>query len=238
MLLAALLLAPVSADARKGRPLRPGPGTANPSALIAADMAMSRRAADKGLAKALRDYAADDAAIVSAGSRVPVPLRDWLARPDDSMAGMSWNADRVWMSCDGSLGVTSGNWRRADGAAGTFTKVWEQPKPGQYRWRFDLETSGAAVKSPAEQGGIATLDAVVADCAGAKSGGAAGGSTADGAGGQGGVSADGTLAWAYRAALDGTPAIALSLRRAGAMKAENIQAAPVSGLVKPADGEG
>lgn len=206
----ALALAVLAAPAGAEQPARrAGPGTANPSALIAAEMAFNRLAQAKGQWTAFRQTADDEAVMF-----VPEPVmaRDWLKGRADPPASVQWQPHQVWMSCDGTLGVTKGAWQRPDGSVGYFTTVWRRQKNGDYKWVMD---QGDALATPLEAPEM--LSALVAECPPRRpeaqvrperrSAGTEGG----------GVSDDGTLSWSYRVAPDRSRNIAVSLRKAGTM---------------------
>jgi hypothetical protein len=153
--LAASLAAPAGAERRPQR--RPGAGTANPSALIAAEIAFSRKAREDGQWTAFRDFADDEGVMF-----VPEPVlaKEWLSGRKDPPAPVQWEAYEVWMSCDGTLGVTKGGWTRPDGSVGYFTTIWKQrEKKRDYRWVLD---GGDALEQPLEKPEF--LKATVADC--------------------------------------------------------------------------
>lgn len=137
-----------------GPPLRPA---ANPSAVIAAELAFARLAQDKGQWTAFRATAAPDAEMF-----VPQRTRaqGWLrGRPDPAVA-VTWQPHRVWSSCDGSLAVTTGAWQRG-GANGMFTTVWTRQADGSYRWALDHGQPLPAARPAPEM-----IEAKVADCSG------------------------------------------------------------------------
>lgn len=209
---ASLIAVPASAK-RPHR--RAGVGTANPSALIAAEFAFAREAREKGQWTAFRDYADDDAVMF-----VPQPVmaKTWLKGRKDPTQPITWEPYQVWMSCDGTLGVTKGAWQRADGTTGYFTTIWRQQKKGNYRWVLD---QGDTLSEPLKQPDM--LSAVVADCP--KGHGAPPPDKADAsrekrkeAGMDGnGQSDDGTLTWRYHVAADNARTLSVSLSKGGAM---------------------
>ena len=192
---------------------RPGAGTANPSALIAQEIAFNRMAREKGQWKAFAKFADDEAILF-----VPraVLAKDWLRGRDEPATTLDWDAYEVWMSCDGTLGVTRGGWTRSDGAVGYFTTIWKKTKKGDYRWVLD---QGDQLASPLEKPDFAS--AVVADCP--APGGRRPGEgedivvTAPGPSGQG-ASRDGTLRWRYDVADDMSRTITVTLKRKGENK--------------------
>ena len=150
-LIAALF--PNAADARQRRGFR---ADANPSALIATESAFAREAQEKGQWTAFRDYAADNAIMFVPAQ---VAARDWLKKRANPPQAISWEPYAVWMSCDGTMGVTKGAWQRPDGTFGYFTTVWRKQKNGAYKWELD---QGDALAQPLAAPDMISGD--VADC--------------------------------------------------------------------------
>lgn len=127
----ATTLATTGADAKPRRVLPPGPGTANPGVLVATEIAFARMASEKGQWTAFRKFT-DDAGIMF----VPqiVRAKDWLKGRKNPSKTATWQTHQIWMSCDGTLGVTKGARQQADGGVGYFTTVWKRQKNGTYRW--------------------------------------------------------------------------------------------------------
>ena len=135
------------------RGLRP---TANPSAVVAAELAFARAAQEKGQWTAFRDYAADDAVMFVPQ---PVAAKSWLKTQANPAQAVKWQPYAVWSSCDGSLAVTKGAWRRPDGAVGYFTTVWRRQRNGDYKWVLD---QGDTLAQPLPEPEM--IAAQVADC--------------------------------------------------------------------------
>ncbi|TCD06473.1 hypothetical protein EYB45_01765 [Erythrobacteraceae bacterium CFH 75059] len=117
-----------------GRGERTQAVAANPSAVIATELAFARAARERGQWTAFRDYAAQDAVLF-----VPQPVRaqEWLrGRPDPAQA-VQWQPHAVWMSCDGTMAVTTGAAQWPDGRPGRFTTVWQRQRDGRYMWVMD-----------------------------------------------------------------------------------------------------
>jgi hypothetical protein len=131
--------------------------TANPSAVIATELAFSRAAQEKGQWTAFRDYAADDAIMF-----VPqtVKAKDWLKGRANPAQAVQWEPYAVWMSCDGSLAVTKGEWHRPGGKVGYFNTAWRRQKNGTYKWEFD---GGDTLAEPLAKPEM--IQAQVSDCA-------------------------------------------------------------------------
>ena len=155
--LAALVAAPGGAEPR--RPMRTGPGSANPSALVAAEIAFARAAREKGQWTAFAETAADEAEMF-----VPqrVLAKVWLKGRANPPQAVQWQPGSVWISCDGSAGVTFGAFSGSGSGSGTgwFSTVWQrQPKKGDYKWVLD---QGGDLATPLA--GADFITGKVADC--------------------------------------------------------------------------
>ena len=96
-----LVSAPGLARDRRLKPV------ANPSAIVATEIAFAREAQDKGQWTAFADYAADNAVMF-----VPQPTaaKAWLKGRANPPKAVAWQPYSVWMSCDGSLAESKGAW--------------------------------------------------------------------------------------------------------------------------------
>lgn len=124
------------------------PQSANPSAVIAAEIAFNRLAQEKGQWTAFRENAAKQAVMFVPES---VDAQTWLKGRADPAKSVVWQPHKAFMSCDGKTGVTMGAWQRPDGSTGYFTTVWywfEKGKPdprmppnfmgeGEWKWVLD-----------------------------------------------------------------------------------------------------
>ncbi|OYX65756.1 MAG: hypothetical protein B7Y88_07555 [Sphingomonadales bacterium 32-64-17] len=111
---------------------------ADPGRVAAADFAFARMARDEGQWTAFREYAAPGARMVVGGEAVDA--NQWLAgRPDPAQA-IEWAPREVWSSCDGSLAVSFGRYRDAEGVIGRYATVWQRRRDGSYRWTYDIGT--------------------------------------------------------------------------------------------------
>ena len=129
---------------------------ANPSRVVAAELAFARAAQEDGQWTAFRDFAADEAVMFVPE---PVAARDWLKGRADPAAALSWQPHHVWSSCDGGLAVSRGAWQRPDGTNGYFTTVWQRQRDGGYRWTLD---QGDALDTPLAAPEFVRTD--IADC--------------------------------------------------------------------------
>lgn len=179
----------------------PGPGgniplQANPSSVVATELAFARTAQEKGQWTAFADYAASDALIF--GREGAIEAKPWLKAQSDPAEAVNWKPYSVWSSCDGTLAVATGGFRDPQGQVGKFYTVWQRQRKGDYKWVFDFGIPSDTY--PAEP---AAIDAHVADCPPHRRG-PAGGRRASDAGEDPRISNDGTLSWSY--SFDGDPA--------------------------------
>lgn len=131
LILFALLALSLPAAAQESRPAVTPIG--NPSALIAAESAFSRMAREKGQWTAFAATATDDAEMF-----VPqrVLAKVWLKGRANPPQAVQWHPSSVWISCDGSAGVTFGAFHGS--GTGWFSTVWQrQRKKGDYKWVLD-----------------------------------------------------------------------------------------------------
>jgi hypothetical protein len=167
--LAALLAgAALNVDARAGaqqprefRLERIGPGagmvpTGDPSAIVAAEIAFAQRARAKGQWTAFRDTADKDAVMF-----VPevVNAQAWLRKRKDPAQSVSWGPGKVFVSCDGSYAVSTGDAKWPDGSTGTFITIWRRQEKGGYKWALDWGSD-----RPASGKDIAEIEGKVATC--------------------------------------------------------------------------
>lgn len=143
LLFAGLALALLGGCASQGGDdFRKRPLSANPSAFIAAEIAFARLAQEKGQWTAFRETS-DPEAVMFVPQRVKA--RDWLKTQKDPAQAVKWQPHKVFVSCDGNNGVTTGAWQNG-AASGFFTTVWRRdPMDGKLRWLID---SGDALATP------------------------------------------------------------------------------------------
>jgi hypothetical protein len=130
----------------------------DPSAVIAAEIGFDRAAAERGQWTAFREKAAKDALMY-----VPQQVRaqDWLKGRRDPPATVRWQPHAAWVSCDGTIGVTTGAWQRPDGSVGYFTTVWRRDPKRGWQWILDHGDSLAVPRAAPEMlsGKVATCPA-------------------------------------------------------------------------------
>ncbi|MFC0590127.1 hypothetical protein ACFFF7_11930 [Novosphingobium aquiterrae] len=150
-----LVAASIALSPALARDRDPGRGYANPSAVIAAEIAFAKLAAEKGQWTAFRATATKDAVMFEPHM---VLAQDWLKTRIDPPKSVAWQPHQVWSSCDGSYAVTRGAWQR-EGSTGYFTTVWQRQKDGKYKWIMD---QGDALPFPMDAPEM--IMAKVADC--------------------------------------------------------------------------
>lgn len=159
----ALGLAATAAAARPGadvsseRPDRPRRGYADPSAVIAADLALGRFAREKGQWQALRRAAAPRAVLFAPRA---VDAATWLKRQVEPVVPTRWQPRMVWMSCDGAYAVSRGAWNRGS-TGGEYLAVWSRQKKGEWKWLVREEAPAADVGEAPEM-----ISGQVAECSG------------------------------------------------------------------------
>ncbi len=139
------------------------PKLANPSAVIAAEIAFNRLAQEKGQWTAFRQTAGKDAVMFMPQ---PIVAQEWLNGKTDPPKAVKWQPHKAFMSCDGKTGVTTGAWQAPDGSTGYFTTVWQyfQKTPqgdGEWKWVMDHIDSLTAPLVPKEM-----IETKVASCGG------------------------------------------------------------------------
>lgn len=176
-----------------------GKPVANPSEIVRAELSFARLAQEKGQWTAFRQTAADDAIMFAPGL---VNAQQWLKGKADPAQSVDWQPHKIYMSCDGSMAVSTGAWQNAKGGTGYFTTIWRQDnfgnrKPGkgpEWKWVFD---HGAPLDTPIAEPDF--VETEVAPCKGDADPSSLTGFQIQGA--RAAQSNDGSLAWT--AAMDG-----------------------------------
>lgn len=141
------------------RALATAPGAAQPSAIVAAELAFSRAAAEQGQWTAFRQFAAPGALLH--GEDGPFAILPWLMTQTDPPKAVQWKPRTVVMSCDGALAVSQGRYTDPQGKVGNFVTVWERQTGGEYRYVFDV--GGEDVPQPPPRKRIEEGDIVVTE---------------------------------------------------------------------------
>ncbi len=219
--LAASLLAGCASDGPRARGHRldlGGPGErdreyfrrADPSKVIAAELAFARMAREDGQWTAFREYSTEDA--LWPGPALTNVRRDIAEAPDPAEA-IVWGPDAVWISCDGSFALSTGPATYPNGRRSRFASIWQRQRNGEYRWvldqGFDLEADHAAREM---------IEGNVADCpAGFDHSAARRREVRRGEAWGSGRSNDGTLEWTTAIAPDCSRIHAVRVNRGGTM---------------------
>lgn len=105
-----------------------------PQSAVDAERAFNAAAQAKGQWTAFREFAAPDATMF-----VPQPVKaqDWLKGRKDPPKSVEWWPTASWVSCDGTLAVNTGGWKRPDGTVGYFSTVWRREANGSWKWIVD-----------------------------------------------------------------------------------------------------
>ncbi|NBC35035.1 hypothetical protein GTZ99_00510 [Novosphingobium sp. FSY-8] len=190
-----------------------GRGFAQPSDLIAAEIAATRLASDKGQAYASAQTSVETAQMFA--GIAPTPINRKAKKVPDPATALTWGTQQVWMACDGSYGGTAGAWRGA-AAQGWYATIWQRQKVGGYKWVLrHMQASPTLPEAPE------WIDAVVGDCPRPGQRAAPVAPQPDPAKDapvdhQTGQSRDGTFAW-DSAVMDGARVLHLRLKRGGEM---------------------
>ena len=177
--------------------------TAEPSAIIAAELAFAREARDKGTWTAFRHYAADDA--VWPGPNWESVQAALKGAPDPAQA-ILWEPDRVWASCDGSFAFSTGPATHPSGRKSRFTTIWQRQDDRTYRWVLDQGFDLEADYDPPEM-----IAALVAECPAGPQ--LRHQDARRGLAWQTGESDDGTLAWSTELKADCSRTLVVRARR-------------------------
>ena len=139
--------------------LQGAPGVAQPSRVIARELAFARELREQGMTRAMRKFAADGARHTS--------RRPGMIAPD------SYDIVKVWISCDSTLAATQARFKDADGFLGTAITIWQRGTDDEYRW-IDYEQIHSGVAEAAESQdadpdaivvrGVPDIQGIVADC--------------------------------------------------------------------------
>lgn len=180
---------------------------AEPTDVIAAELAFARLAREKGTWTAFRATATDDALWPNPGW-VNV-IQSVKGRPDPAQP-IVWEPDGVTVSCDGSFALSTGPATYPGGRRTRFATIWQRQDDGRYRWvldqGFDLEAGYAKPEM---------IRAAVAECGEREHGQAT--RARRGEAWQSGQSDDGSLAWTTELRADCSRSFAVRARLDGAM---------------------
>lgn len=213
---------------RAERALLDAPGEAQPSTIVATEIAYAKAAVRDGQWSAAADFAASGARLhIDEG---PVDAATWLRGRTNPAIAKGWATRSVVMSCDGSVAATQGRFKDADGFVGTYLAIWLRQNDGTYRWVYDV--SGRDNPQPIPEvpeelpegaiivQAIDTISGLVADCVrGAREVPPPPAISLSVEGEQGAsLSRDGTLRWRWEHRDDGTKFISVAFYSGGKWK--------------------
>lgn len=200
------------------RLLKGAPGEANPSAVVATELAFARMARDEGQWTAFRHFAAPGAVIH--GRNGPIEAAPWLAGQADPPQAVQWAPRELWASCDGGTVISYGRFADPDRNFGYFVTVWQRQADGEFRYVYDFgwpdaeltaaERNRLANEADEPEGAIlveafSMIKADIADCTKPEAAYLSmPESLAEGVNWKSETSQDGSLAWRWEQHPDGT----------------------------------
>ncbi|WP_298471316.1 hypothetical protein [uncultured Erythrobacter sp.] len=145
LLLTGAIVATVSACAapRQGPPVKviervlsSAPGKAQPSAIVATEVAYAREAKLQGQYTAAGQFAASGALLH--GRNGPVPALAVFQSTANPETPVEWGPRTVVMSCDGALALSVGRFRDQEGLVGNYVTTWVRQADNSYKWTYDV----------------------------------------------------------------------------------------------------
>lgn len=126
------------------RVLARAPGAAQPSTIVAVELAFSRAARERGQWTAFREFAAPDAKIHGAAG--PFEAGPWLLAQTDPKEAVQWAPRVVVMSCDGALAVSKGRFRNPE-ARSAISSPYGSGRPMVHTAMFSM-SAATTTRSP------------------------------------------------------------------------------------------
>ncbi|MDY7096768.1 MAG: hypothetical protein SXU28_01395 [Pseudomonadota bacterium] len=194
------------------RVLKKAPGAAQPSTIVATELAYARAARERGLYTAGTEYAVPGALLH--GRKGAVPFAAIAGSLKDPAISTQWAPRVVVISCDGALAVTKGRFKDAEGFVGNYVTTWVRQSDNSYKWSYDVagrDDPQPAPPEPIPEGAIVvtaidTITGLVASCPGRGEGAPPPPPMPIGEDGKADaqLSRDGTLRWQWEHKADGT----------------------------------
>jgi len=125
----------------RGRERPPLPPAAQPTSVIATELAFARAAREEGQWLAYSRFAAPGAQVQWDGASGSAER--WLAGRANPPVADRWVPRQAWSSCDGSAVVIVGTSTDQAGNWSRFTRVWERQQSGDFRWAYTLSLPDA-----------------------------------------------------------------------------------------------
>lgn len=142
------------------------PPPTSPSDLVAAEIALNRLVQEKGQWTAFRETAALDAIMFTP---TLVQAQSWLKGRANPAQNVRWQPHQIFISCDGTLGATTGAAQWPDGTQGYFTTIWQRNDKGRgeadilKRWTWVANSNGT-LATPLET--VESVETRIASCKG------------------------------------------------------------------------
>ena len=127
------------------RALTSAPGAAQPSTIVATEVAFGRLAAETTQAAAFLQYAATPDAQVHMPEGV-IGAQQWLSQTGFPTAATKWSTRAVAISCDGALAASTGRYTDSAGIVGNYVMIWQRQSDNAYRWIY--HAAGPDVPQP------------------------------------------------------------------------------------------
>lgn len=141
------------------RVLATAPGEAQPSAIVAVEIAYRQSAEQKGQFAAGADYAAAGALLhARQGPLAYLSAGDAL---NQSGRTAQWEPRVVVMSCDGAMALSQGRYVDQDGIVGNYVTIWERQNQNEYEYKWIYDVAGPDVPQPPPRRQIEDGDIVV-----------------------------------------------------------------------------
>ncbi len=206
------MLASCAGQPRQGPPtkvidavLRTAPGAAQPSTIVATEVAFGRLARDTTPDAAFLQYSAPAAQVHLPAGMVPAP--QWIGQAGRGLGATRWQTRAVAISCDGALAASAGRFTDAAGIVGDYVMIWQRESDNSYRWLYHAAGPDVPQPPPRKAPGqgdivVTALDAVQGLVASCPRGGEGippppALSLADDLPGNASLSGDGTLRWRW-----------------------------------------
>lgn len=126
------------------RALSTAPGAAQPSTIVALEVAFSRLAAETTQAAAFFQYAAPGAQVHTGEGLIGV--EQWVAQAGFPAAATKWSTRAVAITCDGTLAASTGRYTDNQGIVGNYVMIWQRQSDNAYRWIY--HAAGPDVPQP------------------------------------------------------------------------------------------
>ncbi|MEP0390641.1 MAG: hypothetical protein ABJ205_07715 [Erythrobacter sp.] len=118
------------------RVLAKAPGKAQPSTIVATELAYAKAAKEQGFAGAVLSFAAPGAQIHLGDGVVPVQA---IAQTlEEAGVQTQWAPRVVVQSCDGSLALSQGRFADREGKVGNYVTTWTRQNDGSFKWTYDV----------------------------------------------------------------------------------------------------